>query len=162
MTKTEERLKALVLGPQDYRLSGPLDVLGEPGLVKLADADTDNAVAVVHLTVPKLAGPPLHRHSREDEWFYILDGNLTWEVDGQRFNGTTGSSAFAPRGTAHAFQNFHDQTAHILVMITPAGLDRFFEDVTVMNKDLSQPDFAAVEKLMQDYGMELLGPPLSQ
>ena len=75
--------------------------------------------------------------------------------------GGAGSSAFAPRGAAHAFQNFRDEAAHILVMVTPAGLDQFFEDVTALNKGLSQPDFARVEQLMQSYGMELLGPPLS-
>ncbi len=53
MTITEQKLKTLVLGPQDYRLREPLDVLGEPGLVKLAGADTGNAVAMVHL--PSLA-----------------------------------------------------------------------------------------------------------
>jgi hypothetical protein len=47
-------------------------------------------------------------------------------------------------------------------MVTPPGLDRFFADVTAMNKGLSQPDFARVEQLMQSYRMELLGPPLSQ
>jgi quercetin dioxygenase-like cupin family protein len=161
MMMTDKKLKTLVLGPQDFRLREPLDVLGEPGLVKLAGADTGNAVAMVHLTVPKLAGPPLHRHSREDEWFYVLDGELTWEVDGQHFTGGAGTSAFAPRGTAHAYQNFRDEAAHILVMVTPAGLDQFFEDVTALNKGLSQPDFARVEQLMQSYGMELLGPPLS-
>ena len=85
MPITEQRMKTLVLGAQDYRFSERLDVLGEPCLVKLAGADTGNAVAVLHLTVPKLFGPPLHRHSREDEWFYVLDGEITLEVDGQRF-----------------------------------------------------------------------------
>lgn len=161
MTKTEERLKTLVLDPQDHRSREPLDVLGEPCLVKLAGADTDNAVSVVHLTVPKLSGPPLHRHSREEEWFYVLGGELTFEVDGQRFTAGTGSSAFAPRGTAHTYQNFCDDAAHLLVMVTPAGLDKFFEDVSALNRGLSQPDYARVEQLMQSHGMELLGPPLS-
>lgn len=161
MTMTEQKLRTMVLGPQDYRRSEPLDVLGEPCLVKLSGGDTNNSVAVVHLTVPKLAGPPLHRHSREDEWFYVLDGGITCEVDGQRFNAGAGSSVFAPRGTAHTFQNFREETAHILVMMTPAGLDQFFEDLTKQNKGLSQPDFVRVEQLMQSYGMELLGPPLS-
>jgi quercetin dioxygenase-like cupin family protein len=161
MTMTGRRLKTLVLGPQDHRLREPLDVLGEPGLVKLSGADTNNAVAMVHLTVPKLAGPPLHRHSREDEWFYVLDGEIVLQVDGQRFTAGAGTSAFAPRGTAHAYQNFRDEAAHVLVMVTPAGLDQFFEDVTAQNKGLSQPDLARVEQLMQSYGMELLGPPLS-
>ena len=161
MTMTEQRLKTLVLGPQDYRLGEPLDVLGEPCLVKLAGADTGNAVAVVHLTVPKLSGPPLHRHSREEEWFYVLDGEITCEVDGRRFTAGAGASASAPRGTAHALQNFRAEAAHILVMVTPAGLDQFFEELTAQNKGLSQPDFARVEHLMQSYGLELLGPPLS-
>jgi hypothetical protein len=91
----------------------------------------------------------------------VLDGELTCEVDGQRFTVGKGASAFAPRGTAHAFQNFHDQTAHILVMATPAGLDQFFLDLTIQNKGLVQPDYARVEQLMQSYGIELLGPPLS-
>lgn len=91
----------------------------------------------------------------------MIDGEIVWEIDGKRFTGGAGASAFAPRGTVHAFQNFQEQTAHILVMVTPAGLDRFFEDVTMMNKDLAQPDFERVGKLMHDYGMELLGPPLS-
>ena len=161
MPMTGQKLHTLMLGPQDHRSNEPLDVPGEPGLVKLDGGDTDNAVAVVHLTVPKLSGPPLHRHSREDEWFYVLDGEIVVQVDGQRFTAGAGSSAFAPRGTAHAFQNFRDETAHLLVMVTPAGLDRFFEDVTALNKGLSQPDFPRVEQLMQQYGMELLGPPLS-
>ncbi len=161
MTKAEARLKTLVVGPHDHRSHEPLDVLGEPCLTKLAGSDTDGAAAVVHLTVPKLSGPPLHRHSREDEWFYLLDGELTFDVDGQRFSAGPGSSAFAPRGTVHTYQNFHDEPARLLVMVTPAGLDRFFDDVSALNKGLSQPDYARVEQLMQSYGMELLGPPLS-
>jgi quercetin dioxygenase-like cupin family protein len=159
--KAEARLKALVVGPRDHRSQEPLDVLGEPCLTKLAGSDTDGAAAVMHLTVPKMSGPPLHRHSREDEWFYVLDGELTFEVDGNRFTGTAGSSAFAPRGTVHAYQNFQNEAAHILVMVTPAGLDDFFEEVAALNKGRSQPDYARVEKLMESYGMELLGPPLS-
>ena len=158
---TEKKVKTFILGPQDYRLRQPLDVLGEPGLVKLAGADTGDQAAVVHFTVPKLAGPPLHRHSREDEWFYVLDGEITWQVDGQRFSGGAGASAFAPRGTAHAFQNFREETAHILVMVSPAGMERFFDDVTELTKGMTPPDFVRVEQLMQSYGMELLGPPLS-
>jgi quercetin dioxygenase-like cupin family protein len=161
MTNAEATARALVLHTGDHRSQEPLDVLGEPCLVKLAGADTNNAVSIVHLTTPKLCGPPLHRHSREDEWFYVLDGRLTLEVDGQRFDVAAGSSALAPRGTAHTFQNFHEEAAHLLLMVTPGGLDHFFEDVTTLNKGLAQPDYAGVERLMQSYGMELLGPPLS-
>lgn len=161
MTTTEPRMETLVLGPQDNRLTEPMDVLGEPGLVKLAGGDTGNAVAILHFTVPKLSGPPMHRHSREDEWFYVLDGELTFEVDGKRFTAGPGTSAFVPRGAAHTYQNYRDEPAHILVAETPAGLERFFEEVSEHNKGLSQPDFGRVGELAQSYGLELLGPPLS-
>lgn len=161
MAITEEKLRTLVLGPQDHRSKEALNILGQPALVKLAGSDTNDAVAVVHVTVPKFSGPPLHRHSREDEWFYVLDGEITFEVDGKRTETVAGCAAFAPRGTVHTFQNFSDTTGHMLVMVTPAGMDRFFEDVTALNKGLSQPDFAATEKLMNDYGIEMLGPPLA-
>jgi uncharacterized cupin superfamily protein len=162
MPATARRLKTLVLGPQDNRLDAPLNILGEVGLVKLAGSDTGEAVAVVHATVPVLSGPPLHRHSREDEWFYLIDGEITWEVDGQRHRGGAGASAFAPRGTAHAFRNFGASVAHMLVVVTPAGLERFFEDLTEVNRGLSQPDMVRSEQVMNHYGIELLGPPLSQ
>jgi quercetin dioxygenase-like cupin family protein len=61
-----------------------LDILGEEVLVKLTNTDTNGAAAVFHLTVPPMSGPPLHRHSREDEWFYVLDGEITAEIDGQK------------------------------------------------------------------------------
>lgn len=161
MLTAEQREKMLVLGPQDHRQSEPMDVLGEPGLVKLAGGDTGAALTVLHFTVPKHSGPPLHRHSREDEWFYVLDGELTFEVDGDRFTAGPGTSALVPRGVAHTYQNYRDEPAHILVIETPSGLERFFEEVSAHNKGLSQPDFARVGELAERYGLELLGPPLS-
>lgn len=162
MRMNEQRLKTLVVGGQEHRGSEALDVLGEPGLVKLAGADTGSAVAVVHFTVPKMSGPPRHRHGREDEWFYVLEGEIQWEVDGERFTGGAGASAFAPRGTVHAYQNFKAEAARLLVMVTPAGLEKFFEEVTAQNKGRSRPDLGAVERLMESYGMELAGPPLTE
>jgi len=76
-------------------------------LVKLAGSDTNDAVEVVHPTEPKLAGPPLHRHSGEDEWFYV--------------------GGFGIRSAGH---------------MTPAWLERFFEELSVLNEGLTQPDFA--------------------
>jgi hypothetical protein len=90
-----------------------------------------------------------------------VGGEITREIDGRRFAGGASSCAVTPRGTEHAYQNFQDQTAHLLVMVTPAGLDRFFEEVTELSDGSSRPDLSRVEQLMQDYGMEFLGPPLS-
>jgi quercetin dioxygenase-like cupin family protein len=151
---------AFTLSPAESRVP-PLDILGEPVLVKLSFADTNGNVAMFHVDVPHLSGPPLHRHSREDEWFYVLDGEIILEVDGQRFTLQPGDSAFARRGTAHAYQNFSNARARMLVMVTPANFQHFFEQLSALNSGLPSPDFAGTERLMNEFGMELLGPPLS-
>jgi quercetin dioxygenase-like cupin family protein len=139
----------------------PLDILGAEVLVKLASADTNGAAVVFHQDVPPMSGPPLHRHSREDEWFYVLDGEITFEIDGRRKVLHAGGSAFAPRGTAHTFKNFGDSSAKMLVMVTPGGFQRFFEELSSLNSGLPAPDLIRTEALMLECGIELLGPPLS-
>jgi uncharacterized cupin superfamily protein len=94
-------LNAFALTAREGRAREPLDILGVEVLVKLTNADSDGTAAIFYQTVPPMWGPPLHRHSREDEWFYVLDGEITVEVDGQRTVLQAGGSAYAPRGTAH-------------------------------------------------------------
>lgn len=130
-------------------------------MVKLANADTGGAAAIFHQTVPPMSGPPLHRHSREDEWFYVLEGEITAEIDGQRTILNAGGSAFAPRGTAHTLQNFSSGAAQMLVMVTPRGFQQFFEELSSLNKGLSAADLVRTEQLARDFEIELLGPPLS-
>ena len=101
------------------------------------------------------------RQSREDEWFYILEGEITLEIDGKRTTLHTGGSAFAPRGSAHTFQNFTNGPAEILVLVTPGGFNQFFEELSSWNRGLPVPDLVRREQLMNEYGIELLGPPLS-
>ena len=103
----------------------------------------------------------MHCHSREDEWFYVLEGKITAEISGRRIILDAGGSAFASRGTAHTYQNFGEVTAQMLVMVTPGGFHRFFEELSSLNKGLLTPDLVRTEQLMNEYGMELLGPPLS-
>ena len=161
MTTPRLKLDAFTLAAREGRTPEPLDILGQECLVKLANADTNGAAAVFHLDVPPLSGPPLHRHSREDEWFYVLDGEVTAEVDGSRSDLGAGGSAFAPRGTAHTFQNFGPAQARLLVMVTPGGFDQFFRALSELNKPFPAPDLARTEQIMNEYGLELLGPPLS-
>jgi quercetin dioxygenase-like cupin family protein len=150
------------LAAGDGRTAEPLEILGEAVLVKLASSDTGGAAAIFHLTVPPMSGPPMHRHSREDEWFYVLEGTIVAEIDGERITLQDGSSGFAARGTVHAFQNFTTSTAKLLVMTTPgANLNRFFEAVSAHNKGLPAPDFVRTEQIMNEHGIEMIGPPLA-
>jgi quercetin dioxygenase-like cupin family protein len=149
------------LTASEGRTLHPLNILGTDVLVKLTNADTDGAVAIFDHAVAPMFGPPLHRHSREDEWFYVLDGKITAEIDGQRIVLRKGSSAFAPRGTAHTYQNFDDAAAEILVLVVPGGFHHFFEELSLFSKQPSASDPAGVERIAKKYGIEILGPPLS-
>ena len=79
------------------------------------------------------------------------------EIDGERTMLPAGGSAFAPRGTAHSFQNFSNAEAQILVLITPGGFHQFFEKLS----SLQSPDPAPIEQVAKEYRIEILGPPLS-
>jgi quercetin dioxygenase-like cupin family protein len=161
MTMPNPKPEAFTLAAREGRTPEPLDILGQKCLVKLANADTNGAAAVFYLDAPPMSGPPLHRHSREDEWFYVMDGDVTVEADGRRSVLGAGGSFFAPRGTAHTFQIFGSAGARILVMVSPGGFDQFFRALSALNKPLAAPDFARSEQIMKEYGLELLGPPLS-
>jgi quercetin dioxygenase-like cupin family protein len=150
MTTHWTGLDAFALTARKGRTPEPLDILGEEVLVKLTNADTNGAAAVFHLTVPPMSGPPRHRHSREDEWFYVLDGQIIAEIDGQQTVLHAGGFGFASRGTVHAFQNFGDTAAQMLVMVTPGGFHRFFEELSSLNRGLPAPDPARTEQLMNN------------
>jgi quercetin dioxygenase-like cupin family protein len=161
MTTQLAARNAFVLTATEGRTPQPLNVLGTEALVKLASADIDGAVEVFNHTVAPMYGPPLHRHSREDEWFYILKGEITFQVDGKRATVHAGGSAFAPRGTTHTFKNFTTEEAEILAVITPGGFLAFFEELTLLGDQVTVSDPAAIERVAEKYGIEILGPPLS-
>jgi quercetin dioxygenase-like cupin family protein len=161
MTTQAGSLTAFALTTYEGRTQCPLDILGAEVLVKLGSADTNGATVVFQQDVPPMSGPPLHRHSREDEWFYVLDGEITFEIDGERSVLHAGGSAFAPRGTAHTFKNSRDSSAKMLVMVTPGEFQQFFEELSWLNSELPAPDLVRTEQLMREYGIELVGPPLS-
>jgi hypothetical protein len=68
-----------------------------------------------------------------------------------------GGSALAPRGTAHTFQNFGPASVKMLVLVTPAGFNQFFEELSSLNRGLPAPDLAGAERLVKDYGLEVEG-----
>ena len=120
-------------------------------------ADTEGAAAIALLKVPPLSGPPLHVHTREDEWFYVLHGQITFQLGGRTGEHGPGSSVLAPRGVPHAFQNFSNEVAEVLVMFTPANLEEFF-----LRLDGREMDPIRAATLMAEYGITLLGPPLAK
>jgi quercetin dioxygenase-like cupin family protein len=93
--------------------------------------ETDGKYALWEATVPPGGGPPPHTHSREEEGFFILDGEIAFYVEGQRVVGSPGSFFNMPVGSLHAFCNESDRVARMLILVAPAGLEKMFFEVGV-------------------------------
>lgn len=101
----------------------PLWFLGTLARVLLDGEQTAGRFAVIELLLPKGASPPLHSHP-QDETFYVLDGEVTVWVEDRPRTCCPGAIAFAPGGAPHSFRVESD-TARLLVLSTPAGIERY-------------------------------------
>jgi uncharacterized cupin superfamily protein len=81
-------------------------------------------------------------------------------VDGAQFRASTGDALFAPRGTVHTFQNVGEEMGRMLVVLQPAGLEVFFEELSNATRDMQKPDMSVIVPIAAKHGLELLGPPL--
>lgn len=108
---------------------------------------------------------PVHRHTREDEAFYVLEGELTIHIDGAVLAARAGDFLWAPRDVAHAFC-VESERARFLAFSTDGGFDRFFFDtgepagaLTLPPAPEGPPDVEALVRAMNAYGVEMVGPP---
>ena len=84
--------------------------------------DTGGRYALWEAIVPPGGGPPPHVHSREEEGFYVLEGEITIFIGDQRLIASAGMFANMPVGTPHSFKNESDKPARMLILVVPAGL----------------------------------------
>jgi quercetin dioxygenase-like cupin family protein len=110
--------------------------------VLLRSEDTDGHVSLVENVVPPhSAGPPLHRHDF-DEAFYLLEGQLIFQVGDALVTKGVGELAFAPRNVAHALANHSDAPARYLLVCTPAGFERHFARIAAEAAGVAPPPWA--------------------
>lgn len=138
--------------------------LNDLARIHLRGAAVANRVSVVEFTSPPGDMPPLHRHQREDELFYVVEGRLALHQPGRRAEAEPGGALFAERGVAHAYEVLGDAPARFLVIATPAGFEDFVAEVSrradeIRLPDPSEPDPERMAAVAQRYGIELLGPP---
>jgi quercetin dioxygenase-like cupin family protein len=93
--------------------------------------DTDGKYALFEAIVTPGGGPPPHVHSREEEGFYILEGEITLTIDGKPVIARTGTFANLPVGVAHSFKNESGKPARMLISVAPAGLEQMFFEIGV-------------------------------
>jgi quercetin dioxygenase-like cupin family protein len=124
--------------------------------------ETDGKYALFEVIVGPGGGPPPHIHTREEESFYVLEGEITLFIDGHHTVAKAGMFANVPVGTLHAFKNESNQPARILISVTPAGLEKLFLEFGVPvaqgTTTAPPPNQAEIERFLiiaPKYGIEV-------
>jgi quercetin dioxygenase-like cupin family protein len=142
-------------------------LLGMLQTVKVGRADTGGQFGMLEIVVPPGLGSPWHVHPEEDEWFYVLEGNLTFYVGDTRFDLTAGGFAFGPKGVPHTFVGAGPSPARALVGFAPMQFEGFMREVGAPaparvlppHHDGPPPDPARLAPIAKRNGFIILGPP---
>jgi quercetin dioxygenase-like cupin family protein len=151
--------RAVVRKPGEGRT---VAVVGDMYRFLAVGEDTDGHYALSEALVPPGGGPPPHVHSREEEGFYILEGEVTSTINGERVVAAAGMFANMPVGTPHSFKNESDRLARMLISVAPAGPEQRFIEVGVLLAEGANtalpPTKDEIEKLLAvapEYGIEI-------
>lgn len=109
---------------------------------------TGGAYALIEAGNDPSTGVRLHIHEREDETWFVLEGELTFRVGDHTFSARPGDYVFGPRGVPHSYANRTTAIARALIMVTPAGLEGFWRESTTLAEDA-----ATHEALAEKYGI---------
>jgi mannose-6-phosphate isomerase-like protein (cupin superfamily) len=141
---------AKVVGPRD----GKAGFLGSIGVRFMIDgAETAERLSLVeHPLPPRALAAPLHKHTREDEYSFILEGRMGALLGDEVLEAGPGDLVFKPRDQWHTFWNAGDEPCRILEIIAPAGFERFFEELVDMG-GVAAVEPEALEELNDRYGL---------
>jgi len=101
-------------------------IVGGEVYVKVSGTDSDGRFFLFETTTAPGDGPPPHVHAREDETFYIIEGDYEFTIAGKTHAAKAGTVVYGVKGVPHAFKNVGKTTGRMLIMTSPAGLDDFF------------------------------------
>jgi quercetin dioxygenase-like cupin family protein len=139
--------------------------VGTFATIRIPGEAVDGRYALIEFLFPRHTSPPRHTHP-QDESYVVLDGRLTIEAGDDRFVLEAGGAAAVPMGVPHTFRVDSD-TARVLVLSTPAGLERFVRDgsvpatrPTLPPADAPRPTAEELERVFAAHGQVNVGPPL--
>jgi quercetin dioxygenase-like cupin family protein len=152
MTTTMETVAAKVVGPRDGRAG----FLGSIGVRCMIDGEEagDRFSLVEHPLSARALAAPLHRHSREDEYSYVVEGQVGALLGDEVVIGGPGDLIFKPRNQWHTFWNAGDQPARLLEIISPAGFERFFAELVELG-GVAQAEPQTLADLCARYELEM-------
>jgi mannose-6-phosphate isomerase-like protein (cupin superfamily) len=147
-----ETTSAKVVGPRD----GKAGFLGSIGVRFMVDGHEagDRFSLVEHPMAPRALAAPLHRHTREDEYSFVLEGRVGALLGDEVLVGGPGDLIFKPRKQWHTFWNAGDEPARVLEIISPAGFERFFNELVDLG-GVTQADPQTLADLCGRYELEM-------
>ncbi len=142
-------------------------VFGELLSYKIPSQQTGGAYALFEVATAPRVGPPPHVQHREDETFWVLEGEYEFLVGGDTLRAKAGSLLYVPKGTLHAHENVGEGVGRMLLTQTPGGLyERFFEEVgeeapsnvVMASLEGGSPEAAMIAEVAARYGIEIALP----
>jgi mannose-6-phosphate isomerase-like protein (cupin superfamily) len=156
MKVTTSEYKVLAPGEGLRLQSGP----GRDLIFKVTGEDTGGAFDYFIVEVAPHGGPPLHVHHNQEETIHILKGRYKIRIGDEIFQLEKGGFAYLPSRVPHAFLNLTDEPGEIVVVYTPGGGHKFYEELGPISRS-AHPDREVIGALFAKYDMALLGPPLT-
>ena len=141
-----------IIGPEDAQ-DGFLGSIGVSWMIEGAEADQRFSL-VEHAMSPRALAAPLHLHTREDEYSYVLQGRMGALLGDDVVEAGPGDLVYKPRGQWHTFWNAGDEPARILEIIAPSGFERFFDELVDLGGAVNA-DPRALAELCERYGLEM-------
>ncbi len=132
-----------VLGPTDGDTLGALDAVRDRFMLEAHEAGAGFSL-VEHLMPPRSLAAPLHRHSREDEYSFVLEGYVGACFDGEEVLAGAGDLIVKPRGEWHTFWNAADVPARVLEIISPGGFELAFREMHALGEAVDPAAMAAI------------------
>lgn len=155
--KPKKRIKGFLIKANESRFSEKLISGKNQNDLKVSSTDTSGDLTIFEYTGNDKGGPPLHIHFKQDEVFYILEGEYLFQVGDEKFTAKSGDTVFAPRQVPHAFAQISNR-GKMFYLFQPSGkMEDFFRKLAAVSGILT-PEQGA--KIFAEHDMKVVGPPL--
>ena len=155
-------METITAKPKAFGAGEGLKLMSGPGrdlIFKVTGEDTAGAFDLFTVDVAPLSGPPLHVHHVQEEAIFVLKGQFKVKVGEEIFRASEGGFVYMPKQVPHAFFNLTEEVGQVIVVYTPGGGHKFYEEFGPVAR--SGADRAAIAAVFAKHDMTLLGPPLT-
>jgi len=159
------RAKEMGTGQLDPKMAAPelnnsLWYIGHLMSILISSKDTGGAFSLIHGFEVKGLEPPPHTHTREDESFYLLNGEIDYTVGSETFHAKSGDWIFLPRNIQHSFK-VRTETAEVLIHLSPGGFEEYFREMSepagelvIPKRPQGPPDVKRIVETASRYGVQ--------